>query len=158
MIKLLCVGKLREAHWLFACAEYEKRLARYTRLEITEVAEEKAPETLSPAQRAQVKRLEGARLLEKTAEGDFVVALAPEGARLSSEAFAQKLALWEGTGRGRVAFLIGGSLGLSDEALARADFTLSFSEMTFPHQLFRAMLLEQVYRAFRINANEPYHK
>lgn len=158
MIRILCVGKIREAHYKSAAAEYEKRLSRYTKLEILEVVEEKVPEALSLALREQVKGLESARLMEKTGEGDFLVALTPGGVSLSSEAFAQKLAGWQNAGKSRISFFIGGSLGLSQEALARADFCLSFSEMTFPHQLFRVMLLEQVYRAFRIIHNEPYHK
>lgn len=158
MIRILCVGKIREAHYKSAAAEYEKRLSRYTRLEILELAEEKAPEALSPALREQVKRLESARLLEKLGEGDFLVALTPGSVSLSSEAFAQKFADWQNEGKSKIAFIIGGSLGLSPEALARADLCLSFSEMTFPHQLFRVMLLEQIYRAFRILNNEPYHK
>lgn len=158
MIRLLCVGKIREAHFEKACAEYVKRLSRYTALEVVEVAEEKAPETLSGAQREQVKRAEGARLMERIPEGDFVVALTPGGKALSSEEFASHLAAWRLSGKSRISFLVGGSLGLSGEALARADFALSFSKMTFPHQLFRAMLLEQIYRAFRIIGNEPYHK
>lgn len=158
MIRLLCVGKIREAHFRSAIAEYEKRLSRYTKLEILEVAEEKAPEALSAALREQVRRFESERLLEKAGEGEFLVALTPGGVSLSSEAFAQKLAGWQNAGKSRIAFLIGGSLGLSPEALARADVCLSFSEMTFPHQLFRVMLLEQIYRAFRILGNEPYHK
>lgn len=158
MIKILCVGKIREDHFVRACAEYEKRLSRYTQLDIAEVAEEKAPENLSAALREQVKKAESARLTEKLGDADWVVALTPGGTELSSEELAGRIAQWQTTGRSRVAFLIGGSLGLSDEALARADFKLSFSKMTFPHQLFRVMLLEQIYRAFRIINNEPYHK
>ncbi|HOS17671.1 MAG TPA: 23S rRNA (pseudouridine(1915)-N(3))-methyltransferase RlmH [Clostridia bacterium] len=158
MIRVLCVGRVREEHFSRALAEYEKRLSRYAQLEIIEAAEEKAPENLSAAQRDQVKRLESARLTDKLREGELAVALAPEGTQLSSEELAGKLAGWRNAGKSRIAFLIGGSLGLSDEALARADFRLSFSKMTFPHQLFRVMLLEQLYRAYKIIGNEPYHK
>ncbi|HWQ58202.1 MAG TPA: 23S rRNA (pseudouridine(1915)-N(3))-methyltransferase RlmH [Clostridia bacterium] len=158
MIRVLCVGKIREEHFARACAEYEKRLSRYTQLEIAEVAEEKAPEQLSSAQREQVKRAEGARLTDKLRDGEYAIALTPGGAEISSEELAEKLAQWHTAGKSRVAFLVGGSLGLSDEALARADFRLSFSKMTFPHQLFRVMLLEQIYRAYKIAGNEPYHK
>jgi 23S rRNA (pseudouridine1915-N3)-methyltransferase len=158
MIRVLCVGKIREEHFIRACAEYEKRLSRYAQLDIAEVAEEKAPENLSAALREQVKRTESARLLEKLSDADWVVALTPGGAELSSEELAGRISQWQTSGRSRIAFLIGGSLGLSDEALARADLRLSFSKMTFPHQLFRVMLLEQIYRAFRIINNEPYHK
>lgn len=158
MIRILCVGKIKEAHFTKACAEYEKRLSRYTQLEIVEVAEEKAPENLSIAQQEQVKRAEGERLLSRVREGELVVALTPGGEEMSSEELASKLAAWQNAGKSRVSFLIGGSLGLSDEALKKADLRLSFSKMTFPHQLFRVMLLEQVYRAYRILNNEPYHK
>ena len=158
MIRVLCVGKIREGHFSRACAEYVKRLSRYTQLDIAEVAEEKAPENLSAALREQVKRQESARLCDKLHEADFVVALTPGGAELSSEELANKIAQWQTNGKSRIAFLVGGSLGLSDEALATANFRLSFSKMTFPHQLFRVMLLEQIYRAFRIINNEPYHK
>ncbi|HOG00716.1 MAG: Ribosomal RNA large subunit methyltransferase H [Firmicutes bacterium ADurb.Bin248] len=158
MIRVLCVGRVREEHFSRALAEYEKRLSRYAQLEIIEAAEEKAPENLSAAQRDQVKRLESARLTDKLREGELAVTLAPEGTQLSSEELAGKLAGWQNAGKSRIAFLIGGSLGLSDEALARADFRLSFSKMTFPHQLFRVMLLEQLYRAYKIIGNEPYHK
>lgn len=158
MIRVLCVGKIREEHFSRACAEYEKRLSRYVQLELVEVAEEKAPENLSAAQREQVKRAESARLLDKLRDGEIIVALTPDGTELSSEELAAKLAAWQNAGKSRIAFLIGGSLGLSDEALSAADFRLSFSKMTFPHQLFRVMLFEQVYRACKIIANEPYHK
>ncbi len=158
MIRVLCVGKIREEHFSRACAEYEKRLSRYVQLELVEVAEEKAPENLSAAQREQVKRAESARLLDKLRDGEIIVALTPDGTELSSEELAAKFAAWQNAGKSRIAFLIGGSLGLSDEALSAADFRLSFSKMTFPHQLFRVMLFEQVYRACKIIANEPYHK
>lgn len=158
MIRILCTGKLKEAYFAAACAEYVKRLSRYTQLEIVECADEKAPEELSDAMRAQVKNAESARVLAHLGDADYAVALTPGGKKLSSEAFAAMLDGLMTSGRSRVAFMIGGSLGLSDEALARADMKLSFSDMTFPHQLFRIMLLEQIYRAFRIIRGEPYHK
>lgn len=158
MIRILCVGKIKETYFSRACAEYEKRLSRYTPMEIIEVADEKAPESLSGALRGEVKRAEGARLLKKLNDSDFVIALTPGGRELSSEELAGEISELQTAGKSRIAFLIGGSLGLSDEALSRADMRLSFSKMTFPHQLFRVMLLEQIYRAFRIINNEPYHK
>ena len=131
--RVLCVGKLKEGFYRDACHEFCKRLSRYAQVEILEVPDEKAPEQLSPAQRSQVKEAEGQRLLAKVSEGDWVVAL-------------------------DIAFLIGGSLGLSDAVLGRADQRISFGPPTFSHQLFRVMLLEQLYRACKINAGEPYHK
>ena len=157
-IRILCVGKLKERFYKEACQEFCKRLSRYAQVEILEVADEKAPEQLSPAQRRQVKEAEGARLLQKVAEGDYVVALDIAGEQLSSLALAARLQGWLNSGKSRLCFIIGGSLGLSDAVLARGDQRLSFGPPTFSHQLFRVMLLEQLYRACKINAGEPYHK
>ncbi len=157
-VTIVCVGKLKEAYWQMAVAEYSKRLGRYHKLEIIELADEKAPESMSTAQEEEVKRKEGERILKALKEDMFVIALAIEGKQLSSEqlaAFLQKKAL---DGVSHVAFLIGGSLGLSKEVMRRADYALSFSPMTFPHQMMRVILLEQIYRAERITRGEPYHK
>jgi 23S rRNA (pseudouridine1915-N3)-methyltransferase len=147
-IAIVAVGKLREAYWQKAAAEYVKRIGIYARLEIVEVSEE--------ANGNDVIRKEGARVLSRLDERDFVAALCLEGEKIQSERFARFL---EGVADApRVVFLIGGSLGLSPEAKARANFALSLSDMTFPHQMARVILLEQIYRAFKIMKNEPYHK
>ncbi len=157
-IRILCVGKIKERFYAEAAGELLKRLSRYCQVEIIEVADEKAPEQLSEAQKEQVKRAEGERLLARLNPQDYAIALCIEGKRPSSMEFADSLSQKMTEGCSRVAFLIGGSLGLSQGALARCQEKLSFSAMTFPHQLFRVMLLEQIYRAFRIMGNEPYHK
>lgn len=155
---IICVGKLKEKYWRDAVAEYAKRLGRYLKLEIIELADEKAPETMSPAQEAEVKRREGERILKALKDDAFAIALAVEGSPLSSEELAAFLEKKAVEGVSHIAFLIGGSLGLSPEVMRRADFALSFSRMTFPHQMMRVILLEQVYRAERIRRGEPYHK
>ena len=157
-MKIACVGKLKDSFYREAAAEYTKRLSRFCSLEIAEVADEKAPESLSPAEEAQVKEREGERLLGRIAPGEFVICLAIDGKRYSSEAFAQLLQDRFDLGVACITFVIGGSLGLSPAVLARADARLSISDMTLPHGLCRVVLLEQVYRAFKINAGEPYHK
>ncbi|MBR4015584.1 MAG: 23S rRNA (pseudouridine(1915)-N(3))-methyltransferase RlmH [Anaerotignum sp.] len=157
-VTIVCVGKLKEKYWREAVAEYSKRLSRYHKLEIIELADEKAPETMSPAQEAEVKEKEGQRILKQISEDAFVVALAVEGNPLSSEELADFVEKKAVGGINHLVFLIGGSLGLSPEVMKRADFALSFSKMTFPHQMMRVVLLEQIYRAERIRKNEPYHK
>jgi len=157
-VRLICVGKLKESFYREAAAEFTKRLSRYCAPEIVEVPDEKAPENASPAQREQIKRAEGARLLAKVAEGDLVVAMDLEGCELSSPQLAARMEGWMNGGRSRLCFLVGGSLGLSPEALDRADLRLCFGKPTFSHQIFRIMLLEQLYRAFKIISGEPYHK
>ena len=157
-IKIACVGKLKDGFFREAAAEYAKRLARFCTLEIAEVADEKAPETLSSAEEAQVLSREGERLLSRIAPGETVFCLAIGGKRCSSEGFAQMLQAALDRGPVSVTFVIGGSLGLSPAVLARADTLLSISDMTLPHGLCRVVLMEQVYRAFKINAHEPYHK
>ena len=157
-ITILCVGKLKENFFAEAVAEYQKRLFKYAKIQIVEVADEKAPEQLSPAQSRQVKQREGERLLKKLPLDAFSVALAIEGTGLSSEGLAGFFEEKTVQGVSHFAFLIGGSLGLSEEVLARAQFLLSFSKMTFPHQLMRVLLLEQIYRSMRIIKKEPYHK
>lgn len=157
-IRILCVGKLKERYFLEAEAEFLKRLRRFGAVEIVEVPDEKAPETLSAMEQAQVKAREGERLLTRIGEGDRVIALAIGGRRYTSEAFAARLQLLRDTGTRSIAFVIGGSLGLSDAVLKRANETLSLSDMTLPHRIARLVLLEQIYRAHKICAGEPYHK
>lgn len=157
-IQIIAVGKLKEKYLVQGIAEYTKRLGAYAKVQFVEVADEKAPERLSAAEEAQVKEREGERILAALKQDTYVVALAIGGAGWSSEKLAAELDRLATNGRSSIAFVIGGSLGLSDTVLARADQLLSFSAMTFPHQLVRLMLVEQVYRAFRINRGEPYHK
>ena len=156
-IAVIGVGKLKEKYFVMAVEEYGKRLSRYCRLELMETADEKTPDGASPAEEERIKRLEGERILKAVREEDYVIALAIQGEALSSEELAQKLQDLSIRGR-RIVFIIGGSLGLHDSVLARADMRLSFSKMTFPHQLMRVVLLEQIYRSFRIIKGEPYHK
>ncbi|KIR01641.1 methyltransferase [Lachnospiraceae bacterium TWA4] len=138
--------------------EYKKRLSRYCKIEIIEVVDEKTPDKASDAFNEQIKDKEGKRLLSHLKEDAYVIALAIEGKMLSSTELANKIQKLGVSGKSHLIFIIGGSLGLSDEVLKRADYLLSFSPMTFPHQLMRVVLLEQIYRSYRINNNEPYHK
>jgi 23S rRNA (pseudouridine1915-N3)-methyltransferase len=157
-IVLFSVGKLKEKYLKQGIAEFEKRLGPYAKLTIIEVPDEKAPETLSEAEMNEVKQKEGERILAKISADTYVIALAINGKQHSSEQFAKKLDQLATYGKSKVAFIIGGSLGLSDAVLKRADEELSFSKMTLPHQLMKLVLIEQIYRAFRINRGEPYHK
>ncbi|SDZ13027.1 23S rRNA (pseudouridine(1915)-N(3))-methyltransferase RlmH [Tindallia californiensis] len=157
-ITLISVGKIKEKYLTQAIQEYSKRLSRYCKLTHMEVADEKAPENLSAAEEEQIKAKEGQRILQKISEQHYLIVLDLGGDMLSSEGFAQKIDKLALTGKSQLAFVIGGSLGLSSEVLTRADEKLSFSKMTFPHQLMKVILLEQIYRGFRINRNEPYHK
>ncbi len=157
-IRILCVGKIKEAFYRDAIAELMKRMGRYAAAEVIEVAEEKAPEGLSQAEKEQILANEGERLLGKTDERDHIIALCIEGKKLTSEAFAAHIRTAMLAGKSRIVFIIGSSFGLHPSVKRRADMLLSFSDMTFPHQLFRVMLAEQIYRAFKINNNEPYHK
>lgn len=157
-ITVLCVGKVKEEFYRGAIREFEKRLSRYTRLEIVEVADEKTPESASPAQEAQILEKEGKRLLARIPEDACVTALAIRGRAMSSEEMAEHIGSLTVSGTSHLVYVIGGSLGLSPEVLARANEQLSFSRMTFPHQLMRVILLEQIYRSFRILNREPYHK
>lgn len=157
-VTIVCVGKLKEQYWRGAVEEYSKRLGRYMKLEVTELLDEKAPETMSPAQEDEVRQKEGLRILKAVKDDAFAVALAIEGKSLSSEALADFMAERAVRGVSHMVFIIGGSLGLSPEVMKRADFSLSFSPMTFPHQMMRVILLEQIYRAEKINRKEPYHK
>lgn len=157
-ITVLCAGKIKEDFYRKAIAEYEKRLSRYCKLEIIEVADEKTPDSASAAVEMQIKEKEGERLLKYIREDTYVIALAIEGRMLDSVQMSHSLEKLGLTGKSHVAFVIGGSLGLSEKILKRADEKLSFSRMTFPHQLMRVILLEQIYRSYRIMHNEPYHK
>lgn len=154
---IVCVGRLREKFYAAAAEEYEKRLSRFGRVEILEVPDLPEPPGASDAQRAQVMEKEGAAILSRLRPGDHVTALCIDGPQLTSEAFARRLAQNDMRG-GRQVFVIGGSLGLSAAVAGRADEKLSLSKMTFPHQLARVLLLEQLYRACKINAGERYHK
>ena len=157
-ITVACVGKVKEKFFTGAIDEYSKRLSRYVNLEICQVNDEKAPENMSDADILKVKNTEGERLLKVIKDSSYVVALAIDGKKLTSEAFADFFSTKMLNGISHITFVIGGSLGLSEAVLKRADYKLSFSDMTFPHQLMRVILLEQIYRANRINNNEPYHK
>ena len=157
-ITILTVGKVKEKFFREALAEYEKRLSRYCRLKIIEVEDEKTEENLSAAQAELIKEREGNRLLRHMEQDAFCIALAIEGKKLDSIAFSKKIENLGISGKSHIIFVIGGSLGLHDRVLREADEKLSFSDLTFPHQLMRVILLEQIYRAFRISCNEPYHK
>lgn len=157
-IKIITVGKLKEKYLVQGIKEYEKRLSKYAKVAIIEVPDEKAPENLSEAQMLQVKDQEGKRILAKVKDGEYVFALAINGDNPSSEKFAAQIDQLGTQGKSNLAFIIGGSLGLSDEVLKRSDTKISFGKMTYPHQLMRLILVEQIYRAFRINRGEPYHK
>lgn len=157
-ISIVSIGKLKEKYLKQGIDEYLKRLAPYAKIEIIELSDEKAPENLSDSEMVQVKQKEGERILSKIGQDVYVIALAINGKQRSSEELAKDLDSLATYGKSKVAFVIGGSLGLSDEVMKRANATLSFSKMTFPHQLMRLVLVEQIYRAFRINRGEPYHK
>lgn len=157
-ITIIGVGKIKEKYFTLAIDEYSKRLSRYCKLEIIEVSDEKTPDQASEAEENQIKRIEGDRILKQIKNDGFVIALAIEGNILSSTELADKIEKLGVGGTSHLIFIIGGSLGLSNEVLSRADYKLSFSKMTFPHQLMRVVLLEQIYRAYRINTNQPYHK
>lgn len=157
-ISLICVGKLKEKYLSQGVAEYVKRLGRYCNMEIIELPDEKTPDNAGESLQDIIKQREGERILKSIKEGSFCIALAIEGGMLSSTELAEKLGALAVGGVSHITFVIGGSLGLSDEVLRRADYILSFSKMTFPHQLMRLILLEQIYRAYRILNREPYHK
>jgi 23S rRNA (pseudouridine1915-N3)-methyltransferase len=157
-ISIITVGKLKEKYLKQGIEEYVKRLSAYAKIDIIEIPDEKAPETLSDMEMLQVKAKEGERILSKISDDTHVIALAIEGKMKSSEELADTIDKLATYGKSKVAFVIGGSLGLSKDVMKRANDTLSFSKMTFPHQLMRLILVEQIYRAFRINRGEPYHK
>jgi len=157
-IQIVAVGKIKEPYLTQGIAEYVKRLGPYARVTLTEVPDEKAPETLSAAEARQVVDREGERILAQLKDDVHVIALAIDGALWTSEELARRLDELAVRGSSRVAFVIGGSLGLSAAVLKRADQRLSFGRLTYPHQLMRLLLVEQIYRAMRINRGEPYHK
>lgn len=157
-ITILAVGKIKEKFYVQAVMEYAKRLSRYCKLELIEVADEKTPDGAGEAVTKRIKEKEGERLLSHVKDGMYVIALAIDGKMRSSEGLSEHLSRLGLYGESSLAFVIGGSLGLSDQVLSRADEQLSFSEMTFPHQLMRVILLEQLYRSFKIQTGEPYHK
>ncbi|MDR1068259.1 MAG: 23S rRNA (pseudouridine(1915)-N(3))-methyltransferase RlmH [Clostridiales Family XIII bacterium] len=158
-INIICVGSLKEAYLRDAAAEYLKRLSRYAKITVTEAKEARLPANASRADEEAVKNAEGAAILGKIGVGpQYVIALDVRGESLSSERFARRIRELSASGTSSIAFIIGGSLGLSDDVLQAADFRLSFSPMTFPHQLMRVILLEQIYRAGKINSGESYHK
>jgi len=157
-INIIAVGKIKEKYIQMGIDEFKKRLSRYCSLNIIEVNDEKAPENLSEREMELVKQKEGERILSKIPLNSYVIALAIEGKSLSSEEFSEKIRSLMIDGINNITFIIGGSLGLSKEVLDKSHFKLSFSKMTFPHQLMRLILLEQIYRGFKILKNEPYHK
>ena len=159
-VTILCVGKLKEKYWTDAVDEYTKRLSRFCRLTIIEVGEKRLPDRARMHDEQVVVDSESQSLVEKlpNSTSSYIIALDVNGKQMTSPEFAEKLSSLTVDGKSDFVFLIGGSLGLSQELLKRADLRLSFSKMTFPHQLMRPLLLEQIYRAFKINANETYHK
>lgn len=159
-MKITCVtvGKIKEKYFTDAVKEYSKRLSRYCKLEIVELTDEKTPDGASASEEAAIKEREGERILKALRDDAYVIALAIEGKMLDSEQLSAKIEQLGVGGVSHITFVIGGSLGLSPAVMRRADFALSFSPMTFPHQLMRVILLEQIYRSFRIMKNEPYHK
>lgn len=157
-ITFVTVGKIKDKYLKLGIAEFEKRLKPYAKVNIVEVADEKAPESLSEADMEIVKEKEGQRILAKIGADTHVIALAIEGKMKTSEQLAADLESLMTYGQSKVCFVIGGSLGLHDSVYKRANELLSFSKMTFPHQLMKLILMEQVYRAYKIMKNEPYHK
>ena len=157
-ISIIAVGKLKEKYLKQAIDEYSKRLSRYCKLEIIELPDEKTPDNASEKEEQQIKEKEGRLILSKIKDNSYVIAMDLKGKQITSEEFASFISNCGVTGNSNIVFIIGGSLGLSEGVIKRANYKLCFSKMTFPHQLFRVMLLEQVYRGFRIINNEPYHK
>ena len=157
-IRIITVGKIKEKYLNDGIAEYAKRLSRYCKLNFIQVPDEKTPDKASDGLNRQIKETEGNRLLSHIREQDYVIALAIEGKMLDSVELSDLIAKLGVQGKSSIAFVIGGSLGLSDAVLKRADYKLSFSKMTFPHQLMQMILLEQIYRGYRIMNHEPYHK
>ena len=157
-ITICCVGKIKEKFYSQAIEEYSKRLSKYCKLEIKEAADEKTPDSASDTVNRMIKGKEGDRLLSFIKDDSYVIALAIDGKMLDSVELSEKIDNLMLSGKCDIVFVIGGSLGLDKRVLDRADYKLSFSKMTFPHQLMRVILLEQIYRSFRIMKNEPYHK
>ena len=157
-ITVIAVGKIKESFYREALSEYRKRLSRYCSLEIKEIEDERTPDGISDTERANILKKEGERIEKFLPAGAYVVTLEIEGKGYTSESFAQEIADLGVRGESHIAFVIGGSLGLHNSIKKRADLAVSFSKMTFPHQLMRVILLEQIYRAYRIINGEPYHK
>ncbi|SCH27938.1 Ribosomal RNA large subunit methyltransferase H [uncultured Ruminococcus sp.] len=157
-ITLITVGKIKEKYLKDAIAEYSKRLSRYCKLEIVEVADEKTPDNASDTVEDAIRDKEGERILKYIKEDAYVITLEIAGKMLTSEEMAEKIEKLGVQGTSHIIFIIGGSIGLGREILKRSDYALSFSKMTFPHQLMRVILLEQIYRSYRIMNHEPYHK
>ena len=157
-ITVISVGKIKEKYLTMAIDEYSKRLSKYCKLGFIQVQDEKTPDNASETVNNKIKEIEGERILKNIKDSAYVIALAIEGKQLSSEQLASTLDNLAVTGKSDIVFVIGGSLGLSSQVLSRADYLLSFSKMTFPHQLMKVILLEQIYRSYRIIKNEPYHK
>ena len=157
-IRIICIGKLKEKYWASAAAEYSKRISGYANIEIVELKESKLPSNPSESDENSVLIREGQNILGKIKESDYVIAMEIEGEQIDSVDLAKKIQCAFDTKSSTIDFVIGGSLGLSDEVKKRADYGLSFSKLTFPHQMARIMLLEQIYRAFKINSGETYHK
>ena len=157
-ITILSVGKIKEKYLKDAISEYKKRLSRYCKLEIIEVADENTPEHASKKEELKIREKEGERLLKHIREDAYVITLEITGNELSSEQFARKVEQLGVTGNSHVYFVVGGSIGLGENIKARSNYPLSFSKMTYPHQLMRVILLEQIYRGYRIVRGEPYHK
>ena len=157
-IKIIVVGKLKEKYLKNGIAEYLKRLKRYANLKIIEIKDEAASQTLSDAEIEQIKVVEGKRIIEKLPDRARVIALDLKGKQLTSEDFAEEINETMTYGTSQIVYIIGGSHGLSQEVLQKTDLKISFGKMTYPHQLMRLILVEQIYRAFKIIRNEPYHK
>lgn len=157
-IRILSVGKIKEKYLRDGIAEYTKRLGRYCKVSFSQVSDEKTPDGASEAQEEAIRKIEGERLLKQMKDSDYVIALALDGKMMDSPTLASHLEKLVVQGNSTIDFVIGGSLGLSDEVLRRADEKLCFSLMTFPHQLMQMILLEQIYRSYRIINHEPYHK
>ena len=157
-IRIIAVGKIKEKYIKEGIKEFSKRLSRYCTLNIVEVNDEKAPENLSKKEMDIIKNKEGARILSKVPANSYLISLVIDGKKLSSVDLSEKMEGLMVSGTNDISFIIGGSLGLSDEIINTSNFKISFSDMTFPHQLMRLILLEQVYRGFRIMKGEPYHK
>ena len=157
-ISIISVGKIKEKFLKAAIDEYSKRLSKYCKLNIIEVTDEKTPDNASLKEECIIKDKEGTKILSAIKDGTYVIALDLKGNHITSEEFSKHMAKCALNGNSNICFIIGGSLGLSNKVLERANFKLCFSKMTFPHQLFRVMLLEQIYRSFRITNGEPYHK
>lgn len=157
-ITILCVGQIKEKYFRDAIAEYQKRLSRYCKLQMIEVADEKTKENASEAENDLIRKKEGERLLKHIKDSDYCITLEIDGKMLTSEGLSKEIDRLELAGKSSLVFVIGGSIGLDTAVLKRSDYALSFSKMTFPHQLMRVILLEQIYRSYRIMRGEPYHK